>query len=102
MIHPPPPEEETHGHQHAQALRCRHGQPDALDIQQQGQSEEAEHHEDESAQVSPQSSGSSISIPTRNKNVLAKEITADTSPLESAVNSAEAKMLIPIRRKLTA
>ena len=36
------------------------------------------------------SAGSTSSAPTRNKNVRAKEMTADTTPLEKAVNREEA------------
>ena len=38
-------------------------------------------------------------LPARKMNVLTKEITADTTPFEKAVNIADAKILTPISRK---
>ena len=43
--------------------------------------------------------GSIIIVPVKNKNVLAKDITADTRPSEKAVNIDEANILVPISKK---
>ena len=53
--------------------------------------------------VRPSTCGMISSMPTKNTKVRAKEITAETSPLEKAVNREEAKIiLMPITKKLAA
>ena len=50
----------------------------------------------------PKNTGRISIVPTRNINVLAKDITAETSPSEKAVNIDDANMLTPIIIKLVA